>query len=377
MPEQMHNILTKFLPVLFLAMVAVSSILTPPQNSFQPGQPWVDTAGHTINCHGGGFLFYNGTYYWYGELKSANRHGGHIGVACYSSTDLYNWKNEGEILGTSSSGTGDLITGCIIERPKVLFNAKTKKFVLWFHFEKKGEGYGTARAAVATCDAPTGAFTYLGSFRMNAGQWPVNFPQELRHPLAGKTAESPDDILRRDFSIGQMSRDMTLFVDDDGSAYQITASEENATLHLSKLTDDYLKPAGPYVRIFPGGNNEAPALFKHGGHYYLITSGTTGWRPNAARLAVADTITGPWKPLGNPCVGSEEDTKLTFHSQAAAVLKLDGKPDALIYVGDRWNPRDLPNSRYIWLPISFTDEHPSIAWKDKWDLSVFDENRVK
>lgn len=72
-----------------------------------------------------------------------------------------------------------------------------------------------------------------------------------------------------------MSRDMTLFVDDDGKAYHIYSSEENLTLHIAELTDDYLQHSGRYIRIFPGGHNEAPALFKKDNMYWMITSGCT------------------------------------------------------------------------------------------------------
>ena len=36
---------------------------------FRPGEVWNDTAGKPINAHGGGILFHEGTYYWYGENK--------------------------------------------------------------------------------------------------------------------------------------------------------------------------------------------------------------------------------------------------------------------------------------------------------------------
>ena len=42
-----------------------------------------------------------------------------------------------------------------------------------------------------------------------------------------------DMVFRRDHDGGQMARDMTLFVDDDGKAYHIYSSESNSTLHLS------------------------------------------------------------------------------------------------------------------------------------------------
>ena len=46
-------------------------------------------------------------------------------------------------------------------------------------------------------------------------------------------------FVKRDLEGGQMSRDMTLYVDDDGIAYHIYSSEENLTLQIAQLTDDY------------------------------------------------------------------------------------------------------------------------------------------
>ena len=34
-----------------------------------PGKEWKDTDGNPINAHGGGVLYHDGTYYWYGEYK--------------------------------------------------------------------------------------------------------------------------------------------------------------------------------------------------------------------------------------------------------------------------------------------------------------------
>ena len=176
---------------------------------------------------------------------------------------------------------------------------------------------------MAVADKVTGPYTYLGSFRPNAGSWPQNFDSSRKTPLsgedysrlkdAGQVKKGDGSSLRRDFEQGQMARDMTLFVDEDGKAYLLCASEENATLQLSLLTEDYLKPSGTYWRILEGKANEAPALFKHEGKYYLITSGCSGWKPNAARLAVADDIRGPWRELGNPCVGEGKEKPFGKH----------------------------------------------------------------
>lgn len=110
---------------------------------------------------------------------------------------------------------------------------------------------------------------------------------------------------KRDLKSGQMSRDMTLFVDTDGKAYHIYSSEENLTLQIAELTDDYLGHTGRYIRLFPGGHNEAPAVFKKEDTYWMIASGCTGWEPNEARMFSAPSIWGPWKQEGNPCVGKD------------------------------------------------------------------------
>ena len=161
-----------------------------------------------------------------------------------------------------------------------------------------------------------------------------------------------------------MARDMNLFVDDDGIAYHIYSSEENSTLHISQLTDDYTSYSGKYARFFPGRFMEAPALFKQKGKYYLIMSSCTGWAPNAGRSAVASSIWGPWKELENPFRG--ENSEVSFYSQSTYVLPVPGHADRFIYMGDRWTPENAIDGRYIWLPIRFEGEQPVIEWQSEW-----------
>ena len=166
-----------------------------------------------------------------------------------------------------------------------------------------------------------------------------------------------------------MSRDMTLFVDDDGTAYHIHSSEENGTIDISELSPNYESFSGKYVRILPGDFNEAPAMFKYQGKYYLFTSGTSGWKPNAARLAVSKSIWGPWKKLGNPCVGKGKEK--TFESQSTFVLPVQGYRKAFIFMADRWHPSNAIDGRYVWLPIQWHDGKPFIKWINKWTLKFF------
>lgn len=238
-----------------------------------PGEVWKDTDGNPINAHGGGLLYHEGTYYWYGEYKKGETilpewatwecyRTDVTGVSCYSSKDLLNWKFEGIVLpAVKDDEKHDLHPSKVLERPKVIYNEKTKKFVMWAHVESAD--YSKACAGVAVSDSPTGTFTYVGSFRPN----------------------------------GAMSRDQTVFVDDNGKAYQFYSSENNATLYISELTDDYLKPTGRYTRNFVKQSREAPAVFKYNGKYYMLSSGCTGWDPNVAELAVADSIMGQWTTM--------------------------------------------------------------------------------
>jgi len=354
-------------------------------SNFHPGKIWKDNNGVHINAHGGGMLFYEGTYYWFGEHKVKGRKGNkaQVGVHCYSSTDLYNWNDEGIALSVKEDTSSLLERGCVIERPKVIYNENTGEFVMWFHHELKGRGYDAAMTGMAVSDNVTGPYVYKKSVNPNAGHWPENFtgeqknadvqPEDLKSwSDEWKKAVKNGLFVRRDFEEGQMSRDMTLYIDDDGKAYHIHASEENLTLHISELSEDYKSFTGNYVRVQPGGHNEAPSIFKHNDKYYMICSGCTGWDPNAARLLMADSIMGKWEYLGNPCIGERKD--ITFDAQSTYILPVKGKKDAYIFMADRWRPKNPIDGRYVWLPIQFNDKgHPYLEWFDKWNLDFFDK----
>jgi beta-xylosidase len=345
----------------------------------RPGEPWPDDQGVHVNAHGGGILYHDNTYYWFGEHKGERSSAAWVGVTCYSSRDLVHWTNEGVALPVSTDVASEIRGGSIIERPKVIYNAKTRLFVMYFHLELWGQGYAAARVGIAVSDRVTGPYRYLKSYRPCAGYWPVEMTDEQKSDTITpadfprwwtpewRRATADGMFVRRDFAGGQMSRDMTLFVDDDGKAYHVYSSEENLTLHVAELTDDYLGHTGRYTRVAPGGHNEAPAIFKKDGRYFMITSGCTGWDPNAARLHTADNIWGPWTEHPNPCTGT--DAHLTFRSQGTFILPVAGKKDAFIFMADRWTPRRPVDARYIWLPVRFENGLPRIEWHDRWDVN--------
>jgi|GEM_PF-1270509 len=348
------------------------------------GGVWKDTNGVPIQAHGGQVQKIGGKWWWYGEDKTKGYRSN--GISAYSSDDLYNWTFEGYVMRTISKreqldtdpyfsevykeytvAEKDNVYLCfndsrsVIERPKMIYNEKTGKYVLWFHadgptVESPDSDYAAAMAGVAISDSPNGPFKFLGRYRLNVC------------PEADKKGEWYEK------SAG-FARDMNLWVDDDGTAYIIYSSEENRTMFISKLNADYTNLATDvdnavkgidFVRLFPGAQREAPALFKYNGKYYMITSSATGWDPNQAKYWVADSILGEWSDIGDPCIGDTD--RKTFYSQSTNVITVDKNSGKFIYMGDRWNSHDLPNSRYIWLPLEFDSNgkllmKPYTNWK--------------
>jgi len=363
--------------LLIISMLCLSAVSSTGQRASTPirsGEIWLDDKGQHINAHGGGVMKYGGTYYWFGEHKSERTSDALVGVMCYASEDLRHWRNLGVALSVSNDPGHDIERGCILERPKVIYNKVTRKFCMWFHLELKGSGYEAARYGVAVADRPEGPYRFLYSQRANAGTWPMEFGEQERAVLdtlngrhfkdwtpAWQKAIAQGLLVKRDFRTGQMSRDMTLYVDDDGTAYHIFSSEENLTLHIAQLTGDYLHHNGRYTRVAPAGHNEAPAIFKRDGTYWMITSGCTGWAPNEARMFSAPSIWGPWTQHPNPCRGPKAE--LTFGGQSTFILPYD---DQFIFMADIWRPRHPIDARYIWLPIEFEDGKPVVRWRDEW-----------
>ena len=366
-----------------------------------------DNNGNKIQAHGGQVQKIGDTWYWYGEDKT-NGYRPVEGVHCYSSTDLYNWKDEGlalDAIDVPDEHYGDdsyvdlsifetdeelkALYGdyagqpsddptyetkleevywnlaedrCVMERPKVLYNESTGQYVMWWHCDGRTPtntaDYGKARAGVAVADNPAGPFKFVGTYLL---------------------ASDPDRTSHGFDSEGGHVRDMNVFKDDDGTAYVLYSSEGNEVMYIARLNDSYTGLAkdpedmihGEDFATISTDSREAPAMFKYNGMYYLITSGCTGWAPNQAAYAVAEDPMGPWTRMGDPCVGDTD--RNTFWTQSTCVIPVDPENGEFIYMGDRWynpdNGADISDSRYVWLPIEFGSDN-TIMIKDysNWTL---------
>ncbi|MBT1181774.1 bacterial Ig-like domain-containing protein [Bifidobacterium sp. CP2] len=449
---------------------AIADPGTKDKNYFQPlwyAKDSADsTSGEHIQAHGGQIVPVqeNGktVYYWYGEDRSSGYYNSH-GVHVYRSEDLMNWTDQGVALrsiyyddelkddsyftdlyglkdasgkfdeakakklafylNTNTDENGDGVKdneNAIFERPKVLYNAKTKKYVMWWHADgtktvESTANYERSLAGVAVSDSPTGPFKMVGAYRL---------PNRQDYKTGHKNA------------VPGGSRDMTVFQDDDGTAYVIYSSEENRTLYIAKLNDDYTNvvkttkdtskvadvdlqysESGEYPYTLADGGDgapvsgqdfvivkdrgmlEAPAMFKNNGKYYIVASGATGWAPNKQTYYTSDTVFGTWirgvqaddqyentafsaLPEGADGLLSVGDTRgSTFGSQTASVFKV--AENKFIYIGDRWNSGKA-SSTYVWLPISvnqttgaLTMQNPATqdasAYGDGWGLNYWDE----
>lgn len=367
-----------------------------------PGKVWFDTSGKRIQAHGGSMFYEEGIYYWYGENKERTdgKNGiWHWGVRCYSSRDLCNWEDLGNIIEPElQDETSSLHPSSCMDRPHIIYNKKTKKYVCWLKIMNKD---GSQSETVLTADRFLGPYT-----KVKEGLRPLN-------TSAG---------------------DFDLAVADDGKAYYYFERVHSETI-CADLTEDYTDVTGYYSTHFPHKCpphvREATAHFQRDHLHYLITSGTSGYFPNPSQVAVGKSWHGPFTVLGDP--HPEDKSKTSYHSQISCVFKVQGKKDLYIAMADRWLPeqsfldymdyadnfeaifnKDLIHDKqwsqvrkkvdafneahnmqvtfspeckdntsiadYVWLPLRFVEaneQYPMgmvfIDWKDEWSPNDYEE----
>lgn len=356
------------------------------RRSFTPGEVWLDTAGKPIQAHAGSIITVDGVYYWYGENKEFTTGKTDVwtwGVRCYSSTDLYNWDDLGLIIPPDTRDRNSpLHPAAGLDRPHILYNAATRKFVCWIKL--LGDGHKQTRT-VLTADKITGPYQIvrqgLQPLGMNAGDFDL--------------VASPDD----------------------GKAYMYF-ERVHSELICADLTDDYTNFTGYYSTHFPRPGpptvRESPAYFRRNDKHYLSTSGTTVYFPNPSEIAVADTFHGPFTVLGD--LLPSDRSRTSFNTQICSIFRHPKKKDLYIALADRWmgsqsgpafesgetsrlvqsiltkvftSPRqpltrdeiaalglisakiNTSQARYVWLPIRFDGDRPVIEWRSEWSLDEF------
>lgn len=321
----------------FCIILACTDLSAKDISSFPIGKEWLDNDGKHINCHGGCVVEHEGYFYWFGESRT----GGHSdGISVYRSKDLYNWDNLGYAVvhqGNRDDDTlQDISEGRLLERPKVIYNDKTGKWVMWAHWEN-GKDYGQARVAILQSDKITGPYEFIRTMRPN----------------------------------GHDSRDQTLFLDTDGNAYHLCSTNMNTDINVVRLTDDFLNCSDNETLIMNGRRLEATTVCKVGDTYFATFSECKGWDPAPGHTAttVGDML-GDWSEGLSFCV--DPDSNRSYGSQGAFVFSVGSlgyDPKCFIFYGDRWIPSNVGGSTYVWLPMSVRSGYPTIRnYPDTWSL---------
>ena len=309
------------------AAFALAALALAAPQLIRPGDTWPDDRGRHIQAHGGGILKFGDAWYWFGEDRSQGLDPARRYVACYSSTDLAHWTFRRQVLQQADPcGLGPRF---VLERPKVFYNPRTKKFVMYMHIDDAR--YQLARVGVAVSDTVDGDYRFLTSFR------PLNHE----------------------------SRDIGQFIDDDGTPNLIFEDRPAKGFHIAALSDDYLTVARDVALI--NAPLEGGAVVHYQGLYYALGSALTGWNPNPNKYATATKLEGPWSEFRD--IAPPEAR--TYGSQSTMLLKVAGtKTTSVIFMGDIWKPRTQWDSRYLWMPIEIGNGAMRLPEPRPWTLDV-------
>lgn len=315
---------------LFLGFVASAQEI---KNFTEDGQQITrfDILGNAVDAHDGKIAYFNGTYYLYGTsydcgFEWQNETALFCGFKSYSSKDMVHWKDEGFLFNAQTplwqSRCDGKTYGCF--RPHVVYNKKSKNYVLWINVYDNVSGY-----RVFTAKKPTGPFV------------------EVAQPKIAVNSDKPAG--------GLNNGDHDLFVDDDGTCYlAITDWRTKGAIAIEQLTEDYLSGTGKVATLITSGRTEAPGLFKRRGVYYVTYSD-----PNCGYCSgtgtsykTAKSPLGPWsdgkKISDNSCGG-----------QPSFVSTLKINSDTVyLYGSDLWNnaAKNEALANFYWAPLTFAKD---------------------
>lgn len=262
-------------------------------------RPRRDANGEILDAHDGCLKYFDGRYYLYGTAygRSAgysinNR------FRVYSSRNLKDWKFDGELLESPPDG--------VYYRPYVVYNASTKKYVLWYNwYPTLWEG----KVGVAISDAPVGPFKIVST--------------EV------KVAGYSDRI-----------GDGSLFVNSDGTGYFIYSTiGQNHSIRIERLTSDFLGVTSDTSGVLAVGC-EAPALIRNRDRYYALFDTTCCFCSSGSgvRVLVASSPLGPYTEKAN--INRQADGRPRVPAQQTFVAQvLTPSGPAYFWMADRWGSR--------------------------------------
>lgn len=314
---------------------------------------WDTANGQPIFSQGGGIFQFidpkSGTekYFWYGvEYREASIYRNDpsvtlasdffLGVTCYSSTDLVNWKSEGYVL-TRKDIVKHYEHTTWMGRMGVVFLPEIKKYAMFIQH--------VDQLLILTSDSPTGPFEWHHRKNM------MN--------ITGTTNTG----------------DQTVFTDyDTGKSYLVyTNGRGRSRIFISEIgVVDGRVDLLDHTQVYRGAGREGNCMFKYKGKYYLFASNLYGWDSSYAYYLVADDIRGPYLPENNMLItpGSMDD--YAHVTQTGFFVNVRGsKHETVVYCGDRWANFAGNGLGYNqWVPLSFDGATPHFNSLDSWNLDA-------
>ncbi len=288
---------------------------------FQAGTVEYDNSGNLVHAVNGGITYFDGLYWKIGNnyqtpLATSGSFGYAIyGWFLYSSLDCIKWVFESQIIGNQG--------WTYIQRAHIIKNVSTGKYVVWGNVTNDfGSG---SRAMILSADSPNGVWTVVDS------------------------AYNPG---------GLGFKDNNLFVDNDGIAYVVFTCGDQTRMAVMQLASDYLSVIGSPTFSDTTNGREAPAMFRRGQVYFLITSTssppTTYIRDVEYQTAVLPLST--WSGL-SPFYSQTMTTVGVYNAQPESVVPIPGRLDAYMYVGDAWTSSTVTSPLGdIWYSLNTTTE---------------------
>lgn len=281
-------------------------------------------AGNGLSTRSG--ICSGGTYYSYNILVSA----GKARVTEQTSEDGYHFGTARTVV---ASDAHELLESCKIESTKTVYVEALNKVVIVAHWEKP-DGYADGKLLLVT-GTPGGEFTVHGIW-------------------------NPEGI---------EVRDMSVFVDEDGTGYLLAAANRpgegaNATIYIFRFTKDFTGIDGIVTTLFENQYREMPNVVKADGWYYLFVSQAAGWYPSSGAYASSRSMAQGWselRPVGNTS---------TFSSQSSWIAVFgEGEQKNYLMHAYRWIAGQGTSTTML-APVTFAD---GIAYYDYFPKILYND----
>ncbi|KAJ5735306.1 uncharacterized protein N7483_000431 [Penicillium malachiteum] len=232
--------------LLLLLLVKVDASMKKANNSisrtFTPTERYFfDVNGDPIDTSNGKLNYVNGYYVWYGQKASCpGYNNGNCGIWSWTSPDLKSWNSNGALFNSTDPINKAACTGSMggCGRPKIVYNGQTQKHVL-YSFASRLSAPGTI--PVFTSDSLTSGYTFAGYSHVKGV--PQNWTVE---DLGLSVIDGTEYVIWTQYDYTETVGRGAL------AGYSSIYPPFIQTLHLQKLTPDFLNGTGTMCLWFRG-----------------------------------------------------------------------------------------------------------------------------